>query len=219
MHATKHRSTQLLALTLAGWLAGGLTSCQRFAAPDLVDVAQVAPGIRVELRYATTNNFTGQRWYPADRCLLRRPVAKRLARVQADLARHGFGLKVYDAYRPLAVQRRMWGLVPDERYVANPAKGSRHNRGAAVDVTLVRPDGTELPMPTPFDDFSERAGRYWSELPAVQAGHRLQLERAMRRRGFVGLRTEWWHFDDPRWQRYPVLDLPLEGASGDEGHR
>jgi D-alanyl-D-alanine dipeptidase len=146
-------------------------------------------------------------------CYLRPTVAAALARVQQDLRRRGLGLKVFDCYRPLSVQRRFWELVPDERYVANPAKGSRHNRGAAVDLTLVDRQGRELKMPTGFDDFSPRAHRDYRDLPKAVIRNRDTLERAMRRRGFVGLPTEWWHFDFQGWERFEVLDLPFEELS------
>jgi D-alanyl-D-alanine dipeptidase len=177
---------------------------------DLVDVQALSPDIRLDMRYATADNFTHHKIYPVAKCYLRRPVAERLARVQAALARDGLGLKVFDCYRPLSVQREFWRLVPDERYVADPAKGSRHNRGAAVDLTLVTRAGEELTMPTSFDDFSERAHRDFRRLPRDRIRHREQLEQAMRREGFIPFPTEWWHFDDPDWQRYPMLDLPLD---------
>ena len=105
--------------------------------------------------------------------------------------------------------------MPDERYVANPAKGSRHNRGAAVDLTLIRlSDGRELPMPTPFDDFSERAGRDYPDLPAEVIRNRDLLRRVMEKHGFIALPTEWWHFDDVDWRNYPVTDLPGAAANG-----
>lgn len=164
---------------------------------DFVDVARMEPGIRVDLRYATAQNFTGQVVYPPSaRCYLRARVAQRLQAVQRDLATQGLGLKVFDCYRPLSVQRRFFALVPDERYVANPAKGSRHNKGAAVDLTLVDAAGVELAMPTPFDDFSERAHRDYTALPQAAIENRGRLEAAMVRHGFVPLPTEWWHFDD-----------------------
>jgi D-alanyl-D-alanine dipeptidase len=104
----------------------------------------------------------------------------------------------------------MWSIVPDERYVANPEKGSRHNRGAAVDVSLVNlSDGRELWMPTPHDEFTERAHRDYASLPPEPLANRKKLEEVMVRNGFVGLPTEWWHFDDVDWQNYNVLDIDL----------
>lgn len=138
---------------------------------------------------------------------LRPATARKLAAVERELRARGLRLKLFDCYRPLAVQRKMWAIVRDDRYVADPAKGSRHNRGAAVDLTLLRTDGTELAMPTSYDDFSERAYRNFSELPENVLANRALLAGVMTRHGFVGLPAEWWHFDDVGWERYPLLDL------------
>jgi D-alanyl-D-alanine dipeptidase len=182
------------------------------AGAELVDIRDVAPGIRLDIRYATENNFTRVKVYGEARCLLRPEAANRLAEVQRDLARSGLGLKVYDCYRPLSVQKKFWALVPDERYVADPAKGSRHNRGMAVDLTLVDRQGKELPMPTGYDDFTPRAHRDSTDAPREALRNREVLERAMARRGFAPLPTEWWHFDAPGWERHPVLDIPLDAS-------
>ena len=146
------------------------------ASTTLVDVATLDPTIRFDLRYAGPDNFTGVAVYPAARCLLRRDAADRLVRVQRRLRNDGLGLLVWDCYRPFTVQERFWALVPDARYVARPERrdgrpvsGSKHNRGAAVDVTLVDAAGRPLPMPTGFDDFSARAHR---GAPAPRRGAR-----------------------------------------------
>jgi D-alanyl-D-alanine dipeptidase len=122
----------------------------------------------------------------------------------------GCGLKIFDGFRPLSVQKKMWEVFPHPGYVADPKKGSRHNRGAAVDVTLIRlADGAELPMPTPYDDFTTKAHRNFNELPAEAILNRALLERVMAKHGFIGLPTEWWHFDDNDWERYPILDVDV----------
>jgi D-alanyl-D-alanine dipeptidase len=177
---------------------------------QLVELNKIVPDLILDVRYATENNFTKRRLYPVARVFLVRSAAVRLAQVQRDLRREGLRLKVYDGYRPLAVTKVMWDLIHDERYVADPAKGSRHNRGAAVDVTLLDGAGRELPMPTGYDDFSERAHRNYPGLSSERLRNRATLERAMARRGFVGLPTEWWHFDAVDWKDYPVLDIPLD---------
>ncbi|NOZ55640.1 MAG: D-alanyl-D-alanine dipeptidase [Calditrichaeota bacterium] len=176
---------------------------------DLVDVQQVIPDIVVDLKYATADNFTGQVLYEVPRCFLRRATAERLARVQARLRKQGLGLKIWDGYRPRSVQWKMWKLVPDSRYVADPRKGSRHNRGAAVDVTLVDSTGRELEMPTGFDDFTEKAHRDYQGCSETARRNRALLEAAMTAEGFVPLPTEWWHFDDPEWRKYELLDVSL----------
>jgi D-alanyl-D-alanine dipeptidase len=182
-----------------------LAGCSR--TPDLVDIRKVSPRILLDIRYATPDNFTGQKVYDEAVCFLRPATAERLIRAQAELENEGLGLKVYDCYRPLAVQRRFWALVPDERFVANPAQGSNHNRGAAIDLTLVDAKGKELPMPTAFDDFTELAHSSYSYLPEDVIQNRERLVRAMVNQGFLPLPTEWWHFDDPECAHYSVLDL------------
>ena len=175
----------------------------------LVDVLTVVPRLRLDVRYATAHNFTHHTLYAHARCLLQAPVAARLAEVDRELAARGLGLLVFDCYRPLSVQRRMWQLVPDERYVSDPAKGSRHNRGAAIDLTLVDAHGRPLPMPSAYDEFTPRAHRDYPGGTAVQRRDRALLEQVMTRHGFLPLPTEWWHFDSPDWPTYPLLDDPL----------
>jgi zinc D-Ala-D-Ala dipeptidase len=191
---------QYLAMAGVLWLA----ACAR-PDSDLVDIQKINPAIRLDMRYATANNFTRQQVYDSANCLLRSGTAQKLSEVQQELEKSRLGLKVYDCYRPLSVQRKFWALMPDERYVANPAKGSRHNRGAAVDLTLVDSTGKELPMPTAFDDFTEKAHRDYAQLPAEILKNRVFLEQAMSRHGFTGLPTEWWHFDDAGWQSYSIV--------------
>ena len=175
----------------------------------LVDATTIVPRLELDVRYATRANFTHQRLYAHARCLLHEAVARRLADVQRELHARGLGLVAYDCYRPLSVQKKMWALVPDERYVSDPAKGSRHNRGAAVDVGLVDQRGRALPMPSGYDEFSERAHRDFSGGSDVERANRALLEEVMKRHGFVGLPTEWWHFDATEWQTYPISDEPL----------
>jgi zinc D-Ala-D-Ala dipeptidase len=178
-------------------------------ASDLVDILSVNPRIKIDLRYATADNFLGKAVYRVKKCYLRREVAQRLSEVQTELESLGLGLKVWDGYRPLSVQKEFWKLVPDERYVASPVKGSRHNRGAAVDLTLVDRNGKELEMPTKFDDFTEEAGAY-APCNERAAENRKLLQRLMKAHGFEIFPTEWWHFDAAGWQKYDVLDLTFE---------
>lgn len=174
------------------------------------DVRAIDASILLDMRYATNNNFIKRQVYPSDRCLLRDSVARQLAKVQTELRSQNLGLKVYDCYRPLSVQKLMWQIVADERFVANPAKGSRHNRGAAVDLTLVDRSGKDLPMPTDFDDFSDRAFRNSPDVPAVARANSQRLEAAMTKYGFLPLPTEWWHFDGPNWAQFEISDVALE---------
>lgn len=152
--------------------------------------------------------------YPQARCVLRPEVAAALSRVQDALEKKGLGLKVFDAYRPLSVQKKMWARFPVEGYVANPAKGSNHNRGAAVDLTLVDKDGKELPMPSDYDEFTERAHRDYMKASPEAIANRVTLEKAMEAEGFRGISTEWWHFDFKDAKTLPVLDHPFDEIDG-----
>ncbi|HDL18555.1 MAG TPA: peptidase M15 [Bacteroidetes bacterium] len=176
----------------------------------LVLVSDLDSTIVIDLPYASQNNFVGKVLYDTSLCYLRKSVAERLIRVQKRLQKQGLGLKIWDGYRPRPVQWTMWQLVPDPRYVADPKKGSRHNRGAAVDVTLVDSAGYELPMPTYFDDFSEKAHRDYQNLPENMIQNRGTLSAAMQAEGFIPLSSEWWHFDAPNWQTYSLLDILLK---------
>lgn len=182
-----------------------------FAAEEnpLVELKTVAPNIRLEIRYASKDNFMKEQLYPSARCFLRKEVAEKIARVQQSLEKQGLGLKIFDGYRPLSVQKKMWERFPVEGYVANPAKGSNHNRGAAVDLTLVDKDGKELEMPSAYDEFSERSHRNFTGATPEQTKNRELLESEMIKEGFIGLSTEWWHFDDANAKQYPVLDIPI----------
>ena len=181
---------------------------------SLIRVQTIIPGIAEHLVYATPQNFTGVAVYPPSAvAFLQRNVAERVKRVQIALQRKGLALKIYDAYRPLSVQKKFWELVPDPRYVGDPAVGSKHNRGAAVDVTLIDERGKELPMPSEFDDFSERAHRRFQGCEEERLHNREILQAAMEEAGFLIDRvddTEWWHFEDPDWAGYPLLDTPFE---------
>ena len=204
------RKTLLLVLffVFTGFLTLNLQAEQQV---KLVDLQKLDPTIVVELIYTTKDNFTGQAVYPpGSRAYLREEVAEKLLRVQKKLKKIGLSLKIWDAYRPLSVQYKFWEIYPVPGFVADPKIGSNHNRGAAVDVTLVDSKGKELAMPTKFDDFTEKAGRDYYDLPAEAIKNRQILEDYMVSEGFVPLRTEWWHFDDENVKKYPVLDIPID---------
>lgn len=172
----------------------------------LVNIQSVIPGIQIDLKYATSDNFTGQIVYEFQECFLLKEAALKLADVQNELESMGLGLKVWDGFRPVAAQWKFWELVPDERYVSDPRKGGRHTRGTAVDLTLVTRDGQELQMPSPFDDFSEKAHRDYQGASDEALRNRKLLRDVMERHGFVGFETEWWHFDFDGWQDHPPID-------------
>ena len=166
-----------------------------------------------DVRYATSNNFMHTPLYPEARVFLRAPVARALHDVERDLAARGLGLKIFDGYRPYSVTVRMWEPIRNPDFVADPAKGSRHNRGAAVDLTLIDlKSGAELPMPTPYDDFTPRARQDFNDLPAEVIANRATLREAMMRRGFDPLPSEWWHFDYHGWERFELLDIPFSAV-------
>lgn len=176
--------------------------------PELVDLAACDARLVIGLRYATAENFTGRVIYPADAPALLRPAtAAKLRAAQDNLAPRGLRLKILDAYRPPSAQRALWAARPDERFVAPPARGSRHTRGTAVDATLADAAGCELAMPSAFDEFSERAAR---DFPGGPAGARLNrdlLRAAMEDAGFTTIASEWWHFDDADGRAFPLLEF------------
>ncbi|MFN0117452.1 MAG: D-alanyl-D-alanine dipeptidase [Elusimicrobiota bacterium] len=178
----------------------------------MIRIRDLSPNIIIDMRYASTNNFTGKVLYDANECYLCEPAAHRLIRVQKKLEKKGLGLKIWDCYRPLSVQKKLWDIVPDPRYVADPKTGSRHNRGASIDLTLVDKTGKELEMPTAFDEFSEKAHRTYMNLPVLALKNRELLQTAMEAEGFTGLVTEWWHFDDPQWNHFALRDEPLSDS-------
>ncbi len=176
---------------------------------QLIDLASV--GIPLDIRYATPNNFMKKTLYPASKAYLRAPAARALMDVQTELNVRGLGIKVFDAYRPYRVTVAMWEPIKNPDYVADPAKGSRHNRGAAVDLTLVDlKTGQELAMPTPYDDFTSRAAHAFEDLPEDVRANRAVLREVMTKHGFEPLPSEWWHYDFRGWERFELMDVDLE---------
>ncbi len=207
----------LLTLLLAAALPALAEGPRSPEEAGLVELVKVDPTIRLDIRYATTDNFTGKVVYPSARCFLRKEAAQALAKVQKELMAKGLSLKVYDGYRPFSVQKIFWKVMPDERYVLQPVeengkmvKGSRHNRGMAVDLTVVDGQGGELPMPTPYDDFTDAAHRNSTAAGPQARANMLLLELAMVRHGFIPLSTEWWHFDMTGFDKAPLLDAPIQ---------
>jgi len=164
-----------------------------------------------DVRYATENNFTGKILYQSTKIFLRKSAADSLKKVNEYLKNnYNLRLKIFDGYRPLSVQNFMWSVFPDENYVANPSKGSRHNRGAAVDLTLVDMNSKELNMGTGYDDFTEKAHSNYKNLPEQILKNRNILINTMQRFGFHPIETEWWHFDFKDWKNYSVLDIEIK---------
>jgi D-alanyl-D-alanine dipeptidase len=176
----------------------------------LVKIKKYIPDIVLDIRYATTNNFTHQQMYKEARAFARLPVVLALKQVQADLKKQGYGLKIYDAYRPYAITVKFYEVAHDTNFVADPRKGSKHNRGCAIDLTAINlKTGKELDMPTGFDSFSKRAASAYMDLPEAEVDNRAILKTAMEAHGFHEIPTEWWHFDFNGWDKYPLLDIPF----------
>lgn len=165
---------------------------------EYVLVNKYIPDIYVELMYATDNNFTGVRIYGFTDAYLRYGTVKKLANVQKELKEQGYSLKIWDAYRPFEAQQKLWEVYPDPNYVANPANGmKKHNLGGTVDITMVAADGSIIPMPTEFDDFSLKADRNYSDIDNEEAVNNVMiLQNAMENNGFTGYQGEWWDYSD-----------------------
>jgi D-alanyl-D-alanine dipeptidase len=184
-----------------------------FLKPDLVDITTLDPTIKVDIRYATAQNFVGAPLYSEPRAFLQRPAAEALRAASKQFRALGFGLLVYDAYRPWYVTKMFWDGVPKKEriFVANPRKGSRHNRGCAVDLTLYDLN-TGLPVETTdgYDEMSERSYPMYPGGTALARWHRDLLRKVMESEGFTVNPFEWWHFDYRTWKRYPILNLTFE---------
>lgn len=177
----------------------------------LVNVKDVDDSILIDLKYATTNNFTKKKIYPADVCVLQKDTAAKLSAANMEFKRMGYRIKIWDAYRPLYVQKIFWDIVQDDRFVANPVGGgSIHNHGCAVDLTLVDKNGKELAMPTGFDDFTDKAAGFDSDLTGDVKENVKTLRTVMTEFDFTPISTEWWHFEDNESSKYPVLDVHLD---------
>lgn len=175
---------------------------------ELIDLEKAIPGIVLDIRYATTNNFTGERIYDEAKAYARKPVAEALRKIQRDLGEHGMGLKIFDAYRPYRATVKFYEVYGDTTYVASPYRGSRHNRGCAVDLTIVDlASGKELKMPTGYDAFTKDAWPSTQVRDPVARENRSLLIDAMEKHGFRVNSSEWWHFDFQGWRNFEVLDI------------
>lgn len=176
----------------------------------LVEIIKYIPGIKLDIRYATANNFMHRPMYKQARAYARLPVVKALRDVEADLKTRGLGLKIFDAYRPYAITIAFYETTPDTNFVANPKFGSKHNRGCAIDLTLIDlKTGKELDMPTGFDSFSKKASANYPHATPQQTNNRELLKTIMHTHGFTVLPTEWWHYDFDGWPNYQLVDIPF----------
>lgn len=176
----------------------------------LVELKKYIPGLVLDIRYATDNNFTGQKVYEQAKAFARLPVAKALKNIQAELRSKGLGLKIYDAYRPYAITVKFYEIAKDTTFVADPRKGSRHNRGCAIDLTLLYlKTGKELDMPTGYDDFTAKAAANYTGLSPQKLHTRSLLRAIMEKHGFAIYPSEWWHYDFKGWEKFELLDVPF----------
>jgi D-alanyl-D-alanine dipeptidase len=192
--------------------AGPPREAGRFRAPDLVELTSLDPTIKLDVRYATDRNFVGRAVYPEARAFLQRPAAEALARAHHALREEGYGLLVFDGYRPWSVTKLFWDVTPRAKraFVANPKEGSKHNRGAAVDLSLYDlASGREVEMPSAYDEMSPRAYPGYAGGTAEQRARRDLLRAAMEHEGFTVEPNEWWHFNFRDWRQYPILDVPF----------
>ena len=189
-------------------LDGYRLSLQTNPEKELVDLEKFIPGIVLDIRYATTNNFTREKIYTLAKAYARKPVAEALRKVQVDLSRQGLGVKIYDAYRPYKATVKFYETYLDTTYVASPYRGSRHNRGCALDMTIIDlKTKEELKMPTTFDSFSKDA---WPTTPIsdpVASKNRTLIINVMQKHGFKVNASEWWHFDFIGWKKFEVMDI------------
>lgn len=177
----------------------------------LVNVARLDSSFIIDLKYATEDNFTGRAVYPVKVCVLQKETALKLISANDEFKKMGMKIKIWDAYRPMYVQRIFWDIVKDDRFVANPDKnGSRHNRGTAVDITLVDSQGRELNMPSKFDDFSCKAYRDNESMKEEERRNLNLMTEVMKNHGFITIDTEWWHFEDSNYHKYEIIDVKLE---------
>ncbi|SFH11060.1 M15 family metallopeptidase [Pedobacter insulae] len=178
---------------------------------ELIEIKEAIPTITLDIRYATKNNFMKQVMYKQPRAFARKPVVEQLKIIQAELAKKGYGLKIFDAYRPYAVTVAFYEKASDKNFVANPAKGSKHNRGCAVDLTIIDlKTGKDVPMPTPYDSFAPEAAPHFNDLPPAIIKNRDFLISTMQSHGFKVIYNEWWHFDFNGWQNYDLMDIPFQ---------
>lgn len=182
---------------------------------ELINLETFVPGLVLDIRYATTNNFTKEKIYNLSRAYARKPVAIALKKIQEDLKSQGLGIKIFDGYRPYKATVKFYEVYRDTTYVASPYRGSRHNRGCALDLTVIDiKTGKELRMPTEYDSFKKEA---WPSTPVsdpeVRKNRALLID-AMEKHGFKVNSSEWWHFDFIGWQKFEVLDIDFEELEG-----
>jgi zinc D-Ala-D-Ala dipeptidase len=181
---------------------------ERDSLNKLVDLEKFIPRIKLDIKYATKDNIVGMKVYDKPKAFLRLPAAYALKKIESELNKRGLGLKIFDAYRPYSVTILFYEKIKDTDYVASPWQGSRHNRGCAVDVSIIDlKSGRELEMPTKIDDFTLKAHPDYQDLSDTVKSNRALLLNVMKKYGFSQFPTEWWHFDFSGWANYFLMDL------------
>lgn len=182
----------------------------------LIELITLDPTIKLDIRYATENNFTGKTVYPEGRAFLQKPAAKRVAKVHKKLKKKGLGIVIFDGYRPWTITKLFWEtVVPEQRkFVADPAKGSKHNRGCAIDLSIFDlKTGKLVPMPSEYDEFTERASPDYAGGTEEERANRELLRELMEDEGFTVNPNEWWHFDFKDWESYAIYDISFDEAA------
>ena len=206
------RLTTLAGLLFASLAVAGQPKEDGKRGADLLELIKLDKTIKLDIRYATAYNFVGRPVYPEARAFLQRPAAEAVARVHKLLAKEGLGIVVFDGYRPWSITKLFWEVVRDDQkqFVADPAKGSKHNRGCAIDLSIYdRRTGRLVPMPSEYDEFTERASPQYAGGTDEQRANRDKLRRLMEADGFTVNPNEWWHFDFNGWENYAIYDLPF----------
>jgi D-alanyl-D-alanine dipeptidase len=191
-----------------------------FRKPELVELVKLDPTIKLDIRYATSNNFLSTPMYSQARAFLQRPAAEALLRAQMALREKGYGLEIHDAYRPWYVTKMFWDATPEDKkiFVADPKEGSKHNRGCAVDLTLYDlKTGATVKMPSGYDEMSERAYADYPGGTKDERSRRTILRQAMEKEGFTVYPQEWWHFDYKDWKQYPIMNVRFEEIGNQDG--
>lgn len=184
---------------------------QKAGLTDFVDITSIDPSIIVDLKYNTTDNFTGKRIYDFEQAIVRKSTALKLARANAMLKEQGYVMKIWDAYRPLAAQQTLWDVYPDSKFVAKPDPTNirSHQLGATVDITICTLDGKEVEMQSAFDDFSDKATRHYQRTEEQERLYQI-MDQAMQEAGFIGYEFEWWDYGDTNQNFQPVQVDPLD---------
>ena len=202
----------LKATTMDGYLASVKSNPNK----ELINLEKFVPGLVLDIRYATANNFVGRPVYPEARAFLQRPAAEAVIRVHKQLKKKGLGIVVFDGYRPWTITKLFWDVVPEDKrkFVADPTKGSKHNRGCAIDLSIYDlKTGELIPMPSGYDEFTERASPDYKGGTDKERTNREMLRALMEAEGFTVNPNEWWHFDYKDWQSYAIYDISFDDAA------